>query len=407
MSVVREAGEGRAGSAPGSPGASWRAVALLAAAVVLAWSDLAAALNEEFEVPKEEPGTTYTRRWNWCHARDPYYSTTQHADPAEPRLDESREPDRERPYIYMGAATASFAGLLPGRYEVWVFYRKSTNRTEWVPWEITTDGVGRSHAAGHVNQYEDVGCCGEWYLLEETRAAPLDVRGTLTLAWSRDEGDYPEYDARSVAYGGARVVRIALSAVATPTIAPDGGTFDGPVTVTLATATAGATIRYTTDGGTATAASPAYGAPFVLTASATVRARAFAPEMTDSEEASAAFTIRPGGEDGGDGGGGDADAAGEADGGAEDAASEGDAAVRDAPDAGGCGAATCDETCRAGGFGRGDCRGDLCVCSADDAPLAEGCGCGIPGRLPAAALAALLAALVVGRLVSRRGPRRP
>ena len=86
---------------------------------------------------------------------------------------------------------------------------------------------------------------------------------------------------------------IALPTVATPTITPAGGSFSGPVSVTLASATSGATIRYTTDGTTPTntAASTLYGGAFTVSATSTVKARAFAANMQDSGEASVTFTI--------------------------------------------------------------------------------------------------------------------
>ena len=86
---------------------------------------------------------------------------------------------------------------------------------------------------------------------------------------------------------------IALPTVATPTITPAGGSFSGPVSVTLASATSGATIRYTTNGTTPTntAASTLYGGAFTVSATSTVKARAFATNMQDSGEASATFTI--------------------------------------------------------------------------------------------------------------------
>ena len=79
--------------------------------------------------------------------------------------------------------------------------------------------------------------------------------------------------------------------VATPTISPNGGAFTDSTTITLTTATAGATIRYTTDGSDPVAASAAYIAPFVLTFSSTFKARAFKAGMTDSAVASASFAI--------------------------------------------------------------------------------------------------------------------
>jgi hypothetical protein len=81
--------------------------------------------------------------------------------------------------------------------------------------------------------------------------------------------------------------------VATPTITPAGGTFSGSVKVTLACATSGAIIHYTTDGSTPTSSSPTYIAPFTLTSSVTVNAKASVTGDTDSAVATASFTIIP------------------------------------------------------------------------------------------------------------------
>jgi uncharacterized repeat protein (TIGR03806 family) len=84
-----------------------------------------------------------------------------------------------------------------------------------------------------------------------------------------------------------------LAMVATPVITPAGGSFSGPTTVRLGDATSGATIHYTTDGGTPSGASPTYDPadPPVLTGSATVKAMAIKSGLTDSAVARAAFTI--------------------------------------------------------------------------------------------------------------------
>ncbi len=79
--------------------------------------------------------------------------------------------------------------------------------------------------------------------------------------------------------------------VATPEIDPDGGEFEDEVEVSLSTTTSDATIRYTLNGGNPTSSSTLYDAPFTLTSNATVKARAFKAGMTDSEVASADFTI--------------------------------------------------------------------------------------------------------------------
>src|SRR5206468_1929455 len=64
------------------------------------------------------------------------------------------------------------------------------------------------------------------------------------------------------------------------------------VTVTLSTATSGASIYYTTDGSTPTTASSAYTGPVPLTTTTTLKAMAAASGMANSSVTSATYTIR-------------------------------------------------------------------------------------------------------------------
>jgi chitinase len=85
--------------------------------------------------------------------------------------------------------------------------------------------------------------------------------------------------------------RRPVARVATPTVTPNGGTFNAPVSVTLACKTAGATIRFTTDGTTPSASSTAYAGPFTLGATSTVKAFATKAGLRDSGVITATFTI--------------------------------------------------------------------------------------------------------------------
>lgn len=85
-----------------------------------------------------------------------------------------------------------------------------------------------------------------------------------------------------------------VGTVATPVASPSGGSFTTSATVSLASATTGALIRYTTDGSTPTAASTLYTGPLILTASATVKSFASLAGSTDSATASAGFVIASG-----------------------------------------------------------------------------------------------------------------
>jgi hypothetical protein len=81
-----------------------------------------------------------------------------------------------------------------------------------------------------------------------------------------------------------------VGTVAAPTFTPNGGTFDSPQLVTIACSTAGATIRYTTNGSEPTVSSAIYSAPVNVPGSWTLKARAFKTNWTGSAVAQAVFT---------------------------------------------------------------------------------------------------------------------
>lgn len=69
-----------------------------------------------------------------------------------------------------------------------------------------------------------------------------------------------------------------------PVLAPKGGTFQGPVTVSITSATPGAQIRYTINGSPPSPASLLYSAPFVVPCNTVVRAAVFKDRVVRSEE---------------------------------------------------------------------------------------------------------------------------
>lgn len=89
------------------------------------------------------------------------------------------------------------------------------------------------------------------------------------------------------------------SAVATPTFSPAGGTYGSTQSVTISTATSGATICYRTDGtdpaattaGTCDAGSTAYSGPVNVSSTTTIKAIGTKSGMTNSSVVSATYTI--------------------------------------------------------------------------------------------------------------------
>ena len=86
-------------------------------------------------------------------------------------------------------------------------------------------------------------------------------------------------------------VTITAPTVATPVFTPVAGTYADSVTVSLSCETAGAAIRYTTDGTEPTSASALYSAPMTLTTTTTVKAKAFKADWFDSETATAVYNV--------------------------------------------------------------------------------------------------------------------
>ena len=88
---------------------------------------------------------------------------------------------------------------------------------------------------------------------------------------------------------------INLPAAAAPVFSPASGTYTGAQTVTISTATPGATIYYTTDGTTPTTSSSVYSGPITVSSSETLEAIAAATGYTQSAVATAKYTINSGG----------------------------------------------------------------------------------------------------------------
>ncbi|XVS67595.1 chitobiase/beta-hexosaminidase C-terminal domain-containing protein [Actinosynnema sp. CA-299493] len=114
------------------------------------------------------------------------------------------------------------------------------------------------------------------------------VTGTVLDYWFTYEKSGPQYDTPHFTYthGGG-----TGSQVATPTFSPGTGTYPTAQVVTISTATAGATIRYTVDGSTPTASSTPYSGPISVPTTRTVNAIALKSGLANSAVAGATYTI--------------------------------------------------------------------------------------------------------------------
>jgi alpha-tubulin suppressor-like RCC1 family protein len=121
--------------------------------------------------------------------------------------------------------------------------------------------------------------------LSDPAGTSVVVDHTLTLKAKATRTGWTD----SAVAGG--IYRVTLGTVAAPSFSPAGGSYAGLQTVTLSCATAGATVRFTTDGTDPTFSSAIYTQPLTAAASTTVKARAFKLDWLASPITSASYSI--------------------------------------------------------------------------------------------------------------------
>ena len=116
-------------------------------------------------------------------------------------------------------------------------------------------------------------------------SGPIAVSASETLQAIATATGYANSPVASAAY------TINLPVAAAPTFSPVAGTYTGAQTVTIADATSGATIHYTTNGNTPTTSSAIYTSSITVGSTETLQALAVETGYTNSTVASAAYTI--------------------------------------------------------------------------------------------------------------------
>jgi hypothetical protein len=119
-----------------------------------------------------------------------------------------------------------------------------------------------------------------------TYTSPISVTGNTTIMAKAFKSGMLASSTSSAVYD------LSLpSQVATPTFSPPGGTYSSPQSVSISCATAGATIRYTTNGSEPTVSSPQYTGPINVSTTTTLKAKAYKSGWTPSSTSNATYTI--------------------------------------------------------------------------------------------------------------------
>jgi uncharacterized protein (TIGR03382 family) len=117
-------------------------------------------------------------------------------------------------------------------------------------------------------------------------STPIPVATTTTIKAFASAAGHTDSSVASGTY------TITFPAAATPTFTPAAGTYAAAQSVTIADATSGAAIHYTTDGSTPTTASPIYAGVIAVNSSLTIKALATATGYAASSVAVATYTIQ-------------------------------------------------------------------------------------------------------------------
>ena len=115
--------------------------------------------------------------------------------------------------------------------------------------------------------------------------APFDVTSSCTVKAIAVKANYANSDIASA------VIVIDTPTVAAPAFTPASGVFTDSVVVNITCIETSASIRYTTDGSEPTETSTLYEEPITLTATTTVKAKAFKANWHASETVEATYTI--------------------------------------------------------------------------------------------------------------------
>lgn len=148
--------------------------------------------------------------------------------------------------------------------------------------EINLYGIAGpwAHARGFLNLDADINATPWWTL---TGGYVVDAGVHFEVFDYGESATIPNIINHSVVLAQA-----SQNQVATPTFNPPGGTYTSAQNVTISCATPGATIYYSTDGSTP---STRYTSPVNISSTATLKAKATKPGWTDSQIASANYTI--------------------------------------------------------------------------------------------------------------------
>jgi len=154
--------------------------------------------------------------------------------------------------------------------------------------EIQIDAIGTYPSTTGV--YWDVAGVTGATLNHTIVRKPNVIQGNLN--WATSAGTNTD-DSEWVVYAQDYIADLGIHAfgnlAATPTFNPPAGPYASGINVTISSTTAGATIRYTTDGSDPTGTSTLYATPIALSTNTVIKARAFATGFDPSVIATGAF----------------------------------------------------------------------------------------------------------------------